>query len=224
MALFAPHSVAYAIIIISLVAALGLAIGNIRCCKVNLGIAGVLFSGLLFGHLGITVSREVLEFLREFGLILFVYTIGMQVGPGFFSSLKREGLRLNLLAASVVLLGAGLTVLISRLCAIEMPAAVGIFAGATTNTPSLAAAQQALKDMAAAGEAAAKLPGIGYAVAYPFGILGTILSMLLARLKERGEQVLDLEGLARHRGSAFGHFSAGGGIHHVADFKQTPKK
>ncbi|HAM35110.1 MAG TPA: putative transporter [Elusimicrobia bacterium] len=182
MALFAPHSVAYAIIIISLVAALGLAIGNIRCCKVNLGIAGVLFSGLLFGHLGITVSREVLEFLREFGLILFVYTIGMQVGPGFFSSLKREGLRLNLLAASVVLLGAGLTVLISRLCAIEMPAAVGIFAGATTNTPSLAAAQQALKDMAAAGEAAAKLPGIGYAVAYPFGILGTILSMLLARL------------------------------------------
>lgn len=180
--LLTAHSVAYAIMVISLVAALGLAVGNIRVCKINLGIAGVLFSGILFGHFGITVNSEVLEFLREFGLILFVYTIGMQVGPGFFSSLKREGLKLNLMAAAVVLLGALLTVVLSRFCGIAMPAAVGIFSGATTNTPSLAAAQQALKDLGTVGEEAAKLPGIGYAVAYPFGILGIILVMILARL------------------------------------------
>jgi putative transport protein len=168
--------------VISLVGALGLAIGNIRVFKINLGIAGVLFSGILFGHFGVTVNQEVLEFLREFGLILFVYTIGMQVGPGFFSSLKREGLKLNALAAAVVLLGAGLTILLSRLCGAGMPAAVGIFAGATTNTPSLATAQQALKDLPGISESVSKLPGIGYAVAYPFGIIGTILVMILIRL------------------------------------------
>ncbi|OGS39715.1 MAG: hypothetical protein A3J82_08210, partial [Elusimicrobia bacterium RIFOXYA2_FULL_69_6] len=179
--MIAAHSVAHAIVIISLVAALGLAVGNIRLFRVNLGIAGVLFSGIAFGHFGITVNKEVLEFLREFGLILFVYTIGMQVGPGFFASLRQAGLRLNLLAASVVLLGAALTVLVSRLGGIEMASAVGLYSGAVTNTPSLAAAQQALKDIGSLGEEAARLPGIGYAVAYPFGILGTILAMVLAR-------------------------------------------
>ncbi|MFA6003859.1 MAG: hypothetical protein WC881_07310, partial [Elusimicrobiota bacterium] len=179
------HSVAYAIIIISLVAALGLTLGNIRLFKINLGIAGVLFSGIIFGHFGITVNQEVLEFLREFGLILFVYTIGMQVGPGFFSSLKREGLKLNLLAAGVVVLGAIITVLISRFGGVEMAAAVGMYSGAVTNTPSLAAAQQALKDLGPLSEQAAKLPGIGYAVAYPFGILGTILAMILTRVLGR---------------------------------------
>ncbi|MDD5656979.1 MAG: putative transporter [Elusimicrobia bacterium] len=179
--LIGAHSVASAIMVICLVGALGLALGNIRVFKVNLGIAGVLFSGIIFGHFGVAADEQVLEFLREFGLILFVYTIGMQVGPGFFSSLRREGLKLNALAAAVVLLGAGLTALLARLCAIAMPAAVGIFSGATTNTPSLAAAQQALRDLPALGETAARLPGIGYAVAYPFGILGTILVMILAR-------------------------------------------
>jgi putative transport protein len=196
----AAHSVAHAIVIISLVAALGLAAGNIRLFRVNLGIAGVLFSGIVFGHFGVTVNKEVLEFLREFGLILFVYTIGMQVGPGFFSSLRRAGLRLNLLAAAVVLAGAGLTVLVSRLGGIEMAAAVGLYSGAVTNTPSLAAAQQALKDMGALGERAAQLPGIGYAVAYPFGILGTILAMVLVRFLGR----VDLAAEARSEGCGRG--------------------
>ncbi|MFA6028895.1 MAG: putative transporter [Elusimicrobiota bacterium] len=202
IALLTAHSIAQAVILVSLVAALGLALGNVRLFKVNLGIAGVLFSGILFGHFGITLPQETLEFLREFGLILFVYTIGMQVGPGFLASLRKNGLRLNLLAASVVLLGVGATLLAVRLCGLDMPAAVGIYSGAVTNTPSLAAAQQALKDAAgpagahhdpaglaegsttAAGvsEEIAKRPGIGYAVAYPFGILGTILVMILMRL------------------------------------------
>ena len=181
LAFLTTQSVAQAVIIVSLVAAVGLAVGQLRVRGVRLGIAGVLFSGLLFGHFDVTLNRELLEFLREFGLILFVYTIGVQVGPGFFSSLQRTGLRLNLLAALVVVAGVGLTVLISRLLHVDMAAAVGMYSGAVTNTPGLAAAQQALKDLGVA-EDQVKLTGIGYAVAYPFGILGTILAMILTRV------------------------------------------
>lgn len=180
--LFVSQSAAHAVIIISIVAALGLALGNVRVLGVNFGIAGVLFSGIIFGHFRITINREIMEFLREFGLILFVYTIGMQVGPGFFSSLKKEGLRLNMLAAAVVVLGAGLAILVSRLFDIDMAAAVGMYSGATTNTPSLAAAQQALKEAGVTAQEIIKLPGIGYAVSYPFGIVGIILTMILVRL------------------------------------------
>ncbi|HAH05293.1 MAG TPA: putative transporter [Elusimicrobia bacterium] len=182
LAALTAHSVAQAVIVISLVAALGLALGNIRFFSLNFGIAGVLFAGILFGHFGVGINPEVMEFLREFGLILFVYTIGMQVGPGFFSSLRKEGLKLNALAAAIVLLGVAATVLISRLGGIDMAAAVGLYSGAVTNTPSLAAAQQALMELPGLGEELAKQPGIGYAMAYPFGILGVILAMILARL------------------------------------------
>ncbi|MFA6094220.1 MAG: putative transporter [Elusimicrobiota bacterium] len=182
MGFLTAHSIAQAVVLLSLVAALGLALGNLRILRVNLGIAGVLFSGILFGHFGITLPQETLEFLREFGLILFVYTIGLQVGPGFVDSLKRQGLRLNLLAAAIVLLGAAAAVLISRVCGMDLAAAVGVYSGAVTNTPSLAAAQQALKDAASLPPEAALRPGLGYAVAYPFGILGTILAMILLRV------------------------------------------
>ncbi|MBI5209429.1 MAG: putative transporter [Elusimicrobia bacterium] len=173
-------AVAHAIVVISVVGALGLFLGQLRWRGVGLGIAGVLFAGLGFGHAGVTVPEEVLEFLRESGLILFVYTIGIQVGPGFFSSLRRQGLRLNSLAAAVVLLGAALAVLFAKAGGIPAAAAVGAYSGAVTNTPSLAAAQQALKDLAAPAGAAG-LTGIGYAVCYPFGVLGTILVLVLAR-------------------------------------------
>lgn len=173
-------SVAHSILILGLVAALGLFIGSIRIKGVTLGVAGVLFAGLGFGHFGLGISPEVLEFAREFGLILFVYTIGMQVGPGFFSSLRRQGLSLNLCAAAIVLLGVLTTVGIHFLARVELPAAVGLFSGATTNTPSLAAAQQALQDKALSPESRA-LPGMGYAMAYPFGVLGIILAMFIFR-------------------------------------------
>jgi putative transport protein len=177
------HSVAQAIVVLALVAAVGLGIGSLTVRGLGLGIAGVLFAGIGFGHFGFTIDHEVMEFAREFGLILFVYSIGVQVGPGFFASLRRNGLPLNLLAAAIVLLGAGLTVVIGLLFMgrDQFPAAVGLYSGATTNTPSLAAAQQALADLPGVSADARPLPGIGYAVAYPFGIIGIILTMLLIR-------------------------------------------
>jgi putative transport protein len=176
-------SVAHAVIVLAAVAAVGLGIGSLKVRGIGLGIAGVLFAGLAFGHFKFEVNHEVMHFAREFGLILFVYTIGIQVGPGFLASLRRQGLPLNLLAAAVVLLGVVVTVLIAffALGRDQVPAAVGLFSGATTNTPSLAAAQQALKDMPGVAPDALTLPGVGYAVAYPFGIVGIILTMLLIR-------------------------------------------
>ncbi len=185
--LFKQNSVAHAVLILSLVAGIGLAVGSIRIRGVGLGVAGVLFSGLVFAHFGAHVNHEVMEFVREFGLILFVYTIGIQVGPGFIGSLRRDGLPLNLMAAAVVILGVAMTLTIYfvRMDRQDFPVAVGLFSGASTNTPSLAASQQAidqLKNLSdAEREAALKRPGLGYAVAYPFGIIGILLTMMLVR-------------------------------------------
>jgi len=179
-----PDSVAHTVLVISIVAALGLAFGSIRIFGISLGIGGVLFSGLLFGHFKITINHEIMEFVREFGLILFVYSIGLQVGPGFFASLRRQGMKLNIMAAGIVIMGVVITVLLNYFSGIPREIAVGLFSGATTNTPSLAASQQALKDLWAGNPNAqeiAKLPGLGYAVAYPFGIIGIILTMILVR-------------------------------------------
>lgn len=176
------NTVAHAILVIGLVAASGLALGNLKFKGIGLGIAGVLFTGIAFGHYNITINETVMDFLREFGLILFVYSIGMQVGPGFVESIKERGLSLNLMALAIVLMGVAITICISYFGHIEMPVAVGLFSGGTTNTPSLAAAQQTLKDIPGLAEGVSKLPGLGYAVAYPFGILGIILTMLLVRL------------------------------------------
>ena len=144
--LFVGHSVAHTMIILSLVIALGVAIGHLKLFSISLGIAGVLFSGLAFGHFHLTVNDEIIEFAREFGLILFVYTIGMQVGPGFFASFRRQGLKLNLLAISIVLLGVATAVAIHFLGGVDIPVIVGLLSGAVTNTPGLGAAQQALRE------------------------------------------------------------------------------
>ncbi len=176
------HAVAAAVLVLALVAALGLGLGKVKIRGVGLGVAGVLFSGIVFGHLRLSLDHTTLEFVRDFGLMLFVYTIGLQVGPGFFTSLRREGLPLNLMAAGIVLLGAGITVVLALVAKIDIAAAVGLFSGATTNTPSLGAAQQALKGLALADPSRLELPGLGYAVAYPFGIVGIILAMILFRV------------------------------------------
>jgi len=178
---FKADSASSILLILSLVIIAGLALGSIRIFGITIGIAGVLFSGLIFGHLGITIHETVLEFIREFGLILFVYTVGLQVGPGFIASLRQEGSRLNFMAGTIVLLGFVMTVLISRFAGIEMPIAAGLFSGATTNTPSLAAAQQILQDNPQFSDGLSKLPAIGYAVSYPFGIIGTILSIVFIK-------------------------------------------
>lgn len=184
--MFPPGSVAQVTVVLGFVVGAGLALGSVRVFNIGLGIAGVLFSGLLAGHIlnraHIELSHEMLEFAREFGLILFVYTIGVQVGPGFLASLRRQGLPLNIMAASIVILGAIITIGIWKFAGVKIPVAVGLFSGATTNTPSLAAAQQALKDLKTTVPGDSALPGMAYAVAYPFGIIGIILTMLLIRI------------------------------------------
>ena len=189
-----PASVPHTVMVICLVASLGLALGHVKIKGVNVGIAGVLFTGLLFGHFGVTIDDHVLEFVREFGLILFVYAIGLQVGPGFFSSIRKGGLPLNLMAASVVLLGVGMTLAAHYLGGIPIQSAVGVLAGATTNTPSLGAAQQALRDVVGPTSDLVKLPGLGYAVAYPFGVIGIIVAMLTIKglFKIHPEKELEL--------------------------------
>lgn len=231
--LLLEDGIAHSILLLALVIATGMLIGKIKIFNITLGIAGVLFSGILVIHFGHFfhmegLNKEVLEFCREFGLILFVYTIGMQVGPGFLDSMKRDGLPLNILAASIVLMGVLVTVAVALFGGIELPVALGLFSGATTNTPSLGAggtaAVQAAVDICKAGispactstlgsigiepaaiqklsqdiavpgahiaelvkalvkEKVDTLNGQGYAVAYPFGIIGIILAMALVRL------------------------------------------
>jgi len=179
--LITEPSVPHSLLIISLVISIGLAFGQIPFFKVRLGIAGVLFSGLAFGHFNITIDPHIMHFLREFGLILFVYAIGLQVGPGFVNSFLHSGVQLNIMAASIVLLGALITVAVIQFGGIDIAVAVGLFSGATTNTPALAAAQEVLAHIPNIDTETLKMPGLGYAVAYPFGIIGIILSMLLIK-------------------------------------------
>ncbi len=169
------------IFVLGLAAFLGLGLGRLRVRGLGLGIAGVLFSGLLLGHLRARVDPPVLDFARDFGLILFVYCVGVQVGPGFRASLRHNGLRLNLLATGLVLLGAVIAVCLGKFAHVPMPVAVGLFSGGTTNTPSLGAAQVALHELPHYTDAIGALPGLGYAIAYPFGVLGLIGAMLLSR-------------------------------------------
>lgn len=178
--LLTEESVARTVILLGVAGAAGSALGKIRVGGVSLGVAGVLFAGLFLGYLKLAVDPHVLEFVREFGLIIFVYTLGLQIGPGFFGSLRARGLMLNGFAAAIVLLGAGLAVAFIRGGYVGLPAGVGLLSGATTNTPSLAAAQQALKQVGVEDSAAA-VQGLAYAVAYPFGIIGIILTMVLVR-------------------------------------------
>ena len=176
--LLVGSSVARTVLVVSVVAAVGVAIGRPRWRGLSLGVVGVLFSGLIFARAGIVAAAPLLDFLRDFGLILFVYSIGMQVGPGFLASLRRQGWMLNLGAAAVVGLGTLMAVAIHKVGGAPIGVAVGILAGATTNTPSLAAAQQLLGDLGEGGAATA-LSGVGYAVAYPLGVAGVISSMML---------------------------------------------
>lgn len=194
--------IARVMLTLSLVAVGGLALGQIKVRGVGLGIGGVLFAGLAAGHAareaGVAFDAHVLHFVREFGLILFVYTIGVQVGPGFFVALKRAGLRLNLLAAAIVALGLATAAAIHLVSGAPLPAVLGIFSGAVTNTPSLGAAQEILGAVhAPTGQMA--LPSLGYAVAYPFGIAGILLAMGLLRAAFRIDPIAEAAAFERQR-------------------------
>lgn len=178
--LFSTESVARTVLLLALAGAGGAAFGKLQVRGVGLGVAGVLFAGLILGHFNLSPDHQVLDFVREFGLILFVYTLGLQIGPGFYASLRSRGLMLNGFAAAIVLGGAALAALLITIGAVPLAVGSGLLSGATTNTPSLAAAGEALKLVGAPPDSAV-IQGLAYAVAYPFGILGIILTMLLVR-------------------------------------------
>ncbi|EKI83874.1 putative transport protein YidE [Escherichia coli EC1849] len=166
-------------------AVVGLFIGNVKFRGIGLGIGGVLFGGIIVGHFvsqaGMTLSSDMLHVIQEFGLILFVYTIGIQVGPGFFASLRVSGLRLNLFAVLIVIIGGLVTAILHKLFDIPLPVVLGIFSGAVTNTPALGAGQQILRDLGTPMEMVDQM-GMSYAMAYPFGICGILFTMWMLRV------------------------------------------
>jgi putative transport protein len=172
--------IAHAVLIISVVIALGVQLGKVKIVGVSPGVTLILFTGILLGHFGFYINEDVLHFLKEFGLILFVFSVGMQVGPGFFSTFKQGGVTLNMLAGAIVLLGAAVTLVIHYATGVPIATMVGIMSGAVTNTPGLGAAQQAYGDLSGSAHADPSI-ALGYAVAYPLGVVGIILSMLVVR-------------------------------------------
>lgn len=173
--IFTQHSALQAVILLSVICAVGLFLGKLKAWGVSLGVTFVFFMGILMGHLGFTIDPQVLDYAEDFGLALFVYALGVQVGPGFFSSLRKSGLSLTLLALLVVALGTLMAIALPPLCGIALPDAVGILCGATTNTPALGAAQQTLAQLGESATGAA----LGCAVTYPLGVVGVILAILL---------------------------------------------
>ena len=170
-----------AVIIISLVSALGLYLGRIKIFGISLGITFVFFAGILAGHLGIVVNKDMLFFAQSFGLILFVYALGLQVGPGFFSSLKKGGVAMNMMGLGVILLGLVMTVGLHWTTGISLSNMVGLLCGAVTNTPALGAAQQALLQIDPTNTKGVTDMALACAVAYPLGVVGVILAIIILK-------------------------------------------
>jgi putative transport protein len=200
-ALEKANAVAHAVLVLCIVSIAGFAIAAIKIRGIGLGSAGVLFAGLFFGHFGWHIQHEVLDFAREFGLILFVFTIGLQIGPGFFASLQRQGLALNLCAAAIVIGGAVLAALTVPFLGNSSFEAAGLFSGATTNTPSLGAAQEAISAVPAATSEDKAMPALAYAVAYPGGVFGIIASVILLGKIFRVKEPAELEAFETERRS-----------------------
>ncbi len=171
------HTALQAVVVLSIISAIGLVLGKIRFFGVSLGVTFVFFAGILAGHLGLSIDPQMLNYAESFGLILFVYALGLQVGPGFFNSFHSGGVKLNMLAIAVVLVGTAMAISGSFALDIPLPEMVGILCGATTNTPALGAAQQTLKQIGLE----ASSPALGCAVTYPLGVVGVILAILLLR-------------------------------------------
>jgi Predicted permease len=176
--LITGSGIAHSILVLALVISAGLLLGKIKIFGISLGTTWILFFGIFLGHLGLEINEEVLHFLKEFGLILFIFSIGMQVGPSFFSSFKQGGITLNLLAAGVVFLGVLTAYIIHVITGIPISTMVGILSGAVTNTPGLGAAQQTYTDLTGTVD-----PSIAtaYAVAYPLGVVGIIGTIVFFR-------------------------------------------
>lgn len=175
--LFVEHSALQAVVVLSLISAIGLLLGRVRFWGISLGVTFVFFAGIMAGHFGLSVDTQMLNYAESFGLVIFVYALGLQVGPGFFSSFRKGGIRLNMLALGVVALGTLMAVVAGLLTGVSLPDMVGILCGATTNTPALGAAQQTLKQLGLDSST----PALGCAVTYPLGVIGVILAVLILR-------------------------------------------
>ena len=179
--LFTKQTFIQAIIVLSLICAVGLACNKIKFKGVSLGVTFVFFAGIVAGHFGLEIDPQMLLFAQNFGLILFVYSLGLQVGPSFFPSLKKGGLKLNLLSFTVLFLGTLMAVGAYLLTGISFPISMGLLSGAVTNTPMLGAAQQALMDIHPDAIETSNEMAMACAVGYPFGVIGVILCVVILR-------------------------------------------
>lgn len=176
-------TVIQSLIVIMLAIGSGIFFGRLKIAKISLGVSAVMFTGLLLGHLGYRINGEILDFIRDFGLIMFVYAIGIQVGPSFFSSFKSEGLKFNVLAVSCVLLGGIITFILFKITGLNIENLVGIMSGAVTNTPGLGAAKSTLQEINNQfPDKKFDDPAIGYAITYPLGVMGIIVTIILSKL------------------------------------------
>lgn len=177
--LLSSGNIPYTILVLAFVIAVGIILGKVKIAGVSLGITLVLFVGIAVSHFGFTIDHKILSFVKDFGLILFIYAVGLQVGPGFFASFKKGGIKLNLLASGIVILGIIITIIIHYITNIPMPTMVGIMSGAVTNTPGLGAAQETFSSINHGANNSSI--ALGYAVAYPLGVLGIIFSIIILR-------------------------------------------
>lgn len=187
--IFFEHSALQAIIILSLTTAIGISLGKIRIGGISLGVTFVFFMGIVAGHLGISINPDMLNYAESFGLVLFVYSLGLQVGPGFFSAFRKEGIQLNLLGLIVILLGTAMAIIISYASQIPLKDMIGVLCGATTNTPALGAAQQTLKQLGQEASSAA----LSCAVTYPLGVVGVILAIIVIKKLIARPQDMDIK-------------------------------
>ncbi|OFZ80224.1 MAG: hypothetical protein A2583_11515 [Bdellovibrionales bacterium RIFOXYD1_FULL_53_11] len=170
------------IFVVSAAAGTGLLLGNVTIRGLGIGVSGALFAGLALGRMGLAVDTAMLGLIKDFGLVLFVYAVGLQAGPGFFSALRRQGIVLNALALGIITLGTIMALISSGILDIDMPATTGLLAGAVTSTPSIGAAVEALHLLFPSDKVAAETAGMAYAIAYPFGVAGVVLSMHLIKM------------------------------------------
>ncbi|MEG0253595.1 MAG: TrkA C-terminal domain-containing protein, partial [Muribaculaceae bacterium] len=175
--LFIEHSALQAVVVLSFISALGLGLGKIHFAGISLGVTFVFFVGILSGHFGLSIDPQMLHYAESFGLILFVYALGLQVGPGFFSSFRKGGFTLNMLSMAVIIIGTILALIMTFTTQVSLPDMMGILCGATTNTPALGAAQQTLIQLGLP----ASTPALGCAVTYPLGVVGVIIAIFLIR-------------------------------------------
>ncbi len=173
--LFLNHSALQAVVVVSLICAAGLIFGKVRIAGVSLGVTFVFFAGIVAGHFGMTIDPQMLLFAENFGLVVFVYSLGLQVGPGFMSAFRSGGVKLNMLGLAVIMLGTVMAVGFSFAFGIPLPDMVGVLCGATTNTPALGASQQTLAQLGLPTSA----PALSCAVTYPLGVVGVIMAILL---------------------------------------------